>query len=257
MGGPGTARRRASGAGGHDFMLKIFLVAILVLFLIFVAGALCGLTDMHFHKRFRPSRTHVACVGDSVTYGCKLPGAFWRNYPAKLQKRLGERYHVENFALSDRCVQESANKPYRAYRSFQDSKNFQPDIVVIELGANDAKDINWQTPDEFRYQYISLVQDYRELPEHPEVVLCTPTAAFQKLIKSQKPYVLTISLDVLREIAEIVREVGEELELPVVDLYAKTQEHPEWFLFDGLHPNGKGCKVIAEEVFQEIIKFVK
>ncbi len=239
-------------------MLKTVLIILLVLFLLFVAAALCGLTDMHFHRRIKPSRTHVACVGDSVTYGCKLPGSFWRCYPALLQKRLRERYHVENFALSDRCVQETANKPYRAYRSYFDSLDFEPDIVVILLGANDAKDVNWLTPTEFKAQYIDLVNSYLELASHPRVILCTPTAAVKKLGKGDgENYIYDISLPVLREIADIVREVSKEMELPLIDLYKETEGRKELFLWDGLHPNGKGCELISEAVFHQVIEFVK
>ena len=48
---------------------------------------------------------------------------------------------------------------------------------------------------------------------------------------------------------EILARTAARLNTPVIDLYAFTEEHPEWFP-DGVHPNAEGNKAIAEHIYQ-------
>ena len=63
-----------------------------------------------------------------------------------------------------------------------------------------------------------------------------------------------ISNDIIRdEIGRIEREVAVETEVNVIDLYAVTENHPEYFT-DGLHPNKEGYAVVARTVYEQITK---
>ena len=42
-----------------------------------------------------------------------------------------------------------------------------------------------------------------------------------------------------------VLQVGEKYGVPVIDLYAFTENHPEFFI-DGVHPNREGNRAIAD-----------
>ena len=53
------------------------------------------------------------------------------------------------------------------------------------------------------------------------------------------------------EIGEIVRDVAEEKNTGLIDLYAVTENHPEYFK-DGVHPNQQGYEVIAEEIYRQM-----
>ena len=86
-----------------------------------VAIALCGYTTLRLPVRRRAARRHVACVGDSITYGCTLPLFFLRRYPAVLQKRLGRDAQAAAFAVNDRTLQSTGNKPFRRERAFRQS----------------------------------------------------------------------------------------------------------------------------------------
>ena len=73
----------------------------------------------------------VACVGDSITFGF--------GYPENLQTKLGDDYTVNNFGVSASTVVTHSYKPYVNQNAFIQSKDFQPEIVIIMLGTNDAQ----------------------------------------------------------------------------------------------------------------------
>ena len=75
----------------------------------------------------------IACVGDSITYGAKIQDKFLHSYPAQLQQLLGGKYLVKNFGASGYTLQKNANFPYWEHPNFQESSDFQPDIVLICL----------------------------------------------------------------------------------------------------------------------------
>ena len=140
---------------------------------------LCGYTNIRLPVRPKRNKVHIACVGDSITYGCTLPLFFLRRYPAALQRQLGTAFQVGAFGVNDRTLQSTGNKPYRRESAFRQSKTFQPDTVVILLGTNDSKDVNWRCAEDFRQQYFQLIAEYRSLPTAPRILLCTPPHAFK------------------------------------------------------------------------------
>ena len=61
-----------------------------------------------------------------------------------------------------------------------------------------------------------------------------------------------ISDAVIQEECKIIKKIGEEKKIPVLDLYTLTENHPQWFREDGVHPNQKGAEQIAVAVAEEI-----
>ena len=56
------------------------------------------------------------------------------------QELLGEeRYEVYNFGLGSTTVRKSGDHPYWYTQEFNESIAMKPDIVIIQLGTNDAK----------------------------------------------------------------------------------------------------------------------
>ena len=111
-------------------MIWILLIVLSLMALVI----LCGYTNIRFAPGRKEGKLHVACVGDSVTYGCTLPLFFLRRYPAVLQKLLGSGTQVAAFGVNDRTLQNNGDKPYRKEKAFRQSKEYLPDCVVILLG---------------------------------------------------------------------------------------------------------------------------
>ena len=212
---------------------------------------LCGYTVLRLPARRKGGKTRVACVGDSITYGCALPLFFLRRYPAVLQRLLGPTCQVAAFAVNDRTLQNSGNKPLRRERAFRQSLAFCPDVIVFLLGTNDSKDRNWVSGSAFREEYAALLAAYRTLPSKPRLLLCTPPCAFRpvnplfRLTNDARPERIPM-------ISEAVRAVAAEEGAELIDLYACTEGRRRLFGPDGLHPSGKGAHVIAEEVYRAI-----
>ena len=228
------------------------MIWILCLLLIPAAALiLCGYTTLRLLVRRGGAKRHVACVGDSVTYGCTLPLFFARRYPAVLQKLLGRETQAAAFAVNDRTLQSTGNKPFRKEKAFAQSKDFLPDTVVILLGTNDSKDANWISDEAFRQQYRELIDEYRALPSKPRILLCTPPCAFAPI---NRFFTITndAKLDRIPEIAALVRAVAEEQDLETVDLYTPTEGRRELFGPDGLHPNAAGARLIADTVYRAL-----
>ncbi len=214
-------------------------------------AAACGYTTVRFPVRRKERKLHVACVGDSITYGCTLPLFFLRRYPAVLQRLLGADVQVAAFGVNDRTLQSAGNKPYRKEAAFRQSKDYLPDTVVILLGSNDSKDCNWVSEEAFRQQYRELLSEYRALPSQPRILICTPPCAFKPvnrffyLTNDAKPERLPV-------IAKLVRAAAEEADVELVDLYALTEGRRELFGPDGLHPSASGAATIAEAVYGKL-----
>ena len=239
--------------GGKRNMIWILLILIIAVLLF--AQFLFGYTTIRFPYRRKNGKKRIACIGDSITYGCTVPLFFLQRYPAVLQRLLGKEVQVGVFGVNDRTLQSTGNKPYRKEQAFRQSKEFLPDTVVILLGTNDSKDENWQTGEAFVQQYKELIEAYRTLPSTPQIVLCTPPCGFEPI---HRLFYVTndAKLDRIPEIADLVRTVAADEELPLVDLYALTEGRRELFGPDGLHPFPAGASVIADAVGQAIMQSV-
>ena len=227
------------------------MILLIVAFALALVIILCGYTTIRFPVKRKEGKIHVACIGDSVTYGCTLPMFFLQRYPSVLQKKLGMSFQVGTFGVNDRTLQSTGNKPFRKEPAFWQSKTFLPDEVIILLGTNDSKDINWISAEAFQEQYKELIEEYRSLPSFPLILLCTPPCAFKPV---HRFFAITndAKIDRIPEISKAVESVAEEMGLELVDLYALTAGRRDLFGPDGLHPSAKGAKVIAEEIYRRI-----
>lgn len=194
-------------------------------------------------------KIRVACVGDSITYGTRIPFCRERSFPVELQKLLGDEYQVLNFGLSGRTLLNSGDHPYRDEKFFLLSQAAEPNVVLIMLGSNDSKPYNWDAA-AYGKELAELVDFYKNLPGAPEVYLMAPPAAFVAAGRTEVVY--DIRAEVVRdEIRPIVFRVGEQTGVPVIDLYAATENHPEWFS-DGVHPTDEGNHRFAESIYHHI-----
>jgi lysophospholipase L1-like esterase len=182
-------------------------------------------------------------VGDSNTFGHGVVAAS-ESYPAQLQDLLGDGYEVLNFGVSSRSLLSTARWPYTAEPRYEESLRSEPDVVLVMLGTNDAKDVRWD-PRRYRTELVDLVETYRALPSAPRVYLLTVPAAFANTRGVPPDRIAT-------QVVPIIRDVAETTGAPLVDVYAATRDHGELFL-DGIHPNATGFGIVAATVRDALV----
>ena len=240
--------------------LKRTLISLIVV--ICILGALgytaaayvgCGL-NLHIHTKAKDGQIKVACVGDSITYGMAVMNWFENTYPAQLQDLLGKDYHVQNYGFSGKTAQENNKESYRATKLYEKSKAYNPDIVILMMGSNDSKPYNFEGKEAFKQAERELIEIYLGLESKPRLILATVNAGFFVHGATEGDYMYDINGENILLVNEAITELAEEYNLELVDTYALTKDHPEYYKFDGIHPNKDGAKAMAEAFYNEIIQ---
>jgi uncharacterized protein YjdB/lysophospholipase L1-like esterase len=197
-------------------------------------------------------RIKVAAVGDSITFGSDSAGPINAEdkYPAKLQSLLGTNVQVENFGVSGASMLDKgtdtagAKKGYVYQGKYTESQAFQPDVVIIMLGTNDSKALNW---DPFKAEYVDnalkLIKSYRDLDSHPVVYLATsPT-----VVPGANRY--GIQADVLHnEIVPLQKQIALIADTGFIDVHDATKSATLEQFPDYVHGNAAGYTWIANAI---------
>ncbi len=204
----------------------------------------------------------VACIGDSITYGARLEDRDNRSYPAQLQMLLGEDYSVENFGVGGSTLIKKGIPT--VWNELNKIKEANPDIVVISLGTNDTCGMGtcgdrkcWEYKDEYEGDYRDLLNELLSLPTRPQIFICAPSPMVLETpsLISERVKGLTLRKPRLQELIDTVRKIAEEKNIQFIDLNTPLDHRPELFIEgDGVHPNTKGYKAIAQLVFDVLKK---
>lgn len=205
----------------------------------------------------------VACIGNSITDGHGIDVATQFGYPALLQQMLGDNYWVKNFGVSARTMLNKGDNPYMNEMAWKDAVAFNPDIVIIKLGTNDSKPQNWQYGAEFKNDLKQMITTLRPdlaqpqkkkgkksknvLPAKPQIILCTPIPAFKSTWNINDSIIANSIIPIQQEAA---REYG----LQVIDLHTLFADKSDLVQSDGIHPNEKGVKRMAEIIAETLKK---
>ncbi len=191
-----------------------------------------------------PEVIRVACVGDSITYGVGIENRWWNSYPAQLNALLGKGWEVRNFGVNNATALKRGYFSYADTKEYADALAFSPHVVIILLGTNDARPVNWRFKDEFGQDYLALIEEFQALGSRPRIWLGAPPPAFWG--KGGEPYPV-IQNEIIPEIRDIARKKG----LPIIDINKALFGRQELFA-DDVHPNERGARVIAEKVYGAI-----
>lgn len=207
---------------------------LLVIFLLFFSAA----------SSMALSETRVACVGDSITAGWKLKEA--DKYVTKLGGLLGPGYDIQNFGHSAYCMLEISDKSYWYSPMFEAAKAFEPDIVTIMLGTNDAHPNYWpQYEDQYRLDYLRMIKEFQELSTKPRViVLGLP------YLKEGGRYDGVVALDAL--LPGIALEAGVEF-VEIWDELVDSGLSSNQLMKDPIHPSAAAHTIIAETIYPVIV----
>jgi acyl-CoA thioesterase I len=179
----------------------------------------------------------VACVGDSITE--------ITSYVSMLQAKMNQTSTIGNFGKSGATVSLSSVEPYLLENISKAAQVFQPNIVIILLGTNDARQDVYPYIDTFVSDYKLLISKFQALESNPKIYLALPPPIFNNTIGISTSHLAD-------EVIPRIRQVANETGLPLIDIYTPMLNHPEYFV-DGVHPNDDGARVIAETVYRGIL----
>jgi lysophospholipase L1-like esterase len=186
------------------------------------------------------AQIRVACVGDSITIGWKLKEA--DKYVTKLGGLLGSDYDVQNFGHSSYTMLKIAEKSYWNSPMFQAAMDFQPHVVTIMLGTNDAHPDYWpQYEEQYVLDYADMITAFELLPTNPRViVLGLP------YLKPGGRYDGVVALNA--RLPGVAADAGVEF-VEIWNTLLDSGLSEQQLMKDPIHPSAAAHTIIAETVY--------
>lgn len=190
----------------------------------------------------------VACIGASITFGAGIGQPEKNSYPAQLQAMLGKGFLVTNYGVSGTTMLSTGDHPYANVAAYQQALNALPDVVIIDLGANDSKLINRVKLNSFEADAKKMIQDFARLPSHPRIVLLLAIPSFVKDTTAIWDQTIT------RQINPGLQNAAFENQVEVLDMYSLFADK-EALMPDRIHPNKAGATIMAARVCANILQY--
>ncbi len=203
----------------------------------------------------------VACVGDSLTQSSGYPYELWKllgsnapytmgNYSVGLDydngtSGNGTRFAVGNFGAGSTTALLNTETPYMNTSVFQSALEFQPNIVIIMLGTNDAQPNIELYNASFVGDYVKLVAAFQALASKPKIWVVLPPPIFSNQSGKLDPEYFKLT------IIPGIEQAANETNSPTIDVYSALANYPNYFP-DGEHPNSAAAKIIADEVYKAV-----
>ncbi len=212
------------------------LLSLTIAVLIVLAGTEAYVLHTTPKTSNQPAPIRVACVGDSITRGTEYTLDLWSN--------LGSDYIIGDFGVGGTTVSINMGNPYMNSSAFNLAKEFQPTIVIIMLGTNDANtDLNESAP-AFISDYIKLITAFQSLPSNPQIWIVQPPPIFDNTLPLKNNILV---YTILPSIQKVANQTGVHL----IDANTPLLDYPNYFT-DGVHPNGQGAQIIADSIYAEL-----
>lgn len=186
----------------------------------------------------------IVTLGDSITKGVRAGVSEDQTFSAELQRQLRAGVFPDTEVINVGIGGEQAGQGLT--RLARDVVAKKPNIVTIMYGHNDSYIDAGKTAvrvsiPRFRADISQLVERLREVGVTP--ILMTPPAYAEKSAPNGEGEHCNVKLS---RYSEVVRQVAETLQVPLIDHYAAWEEISkkgtdlnEWTT-DGYHPNPKG-----------------
>ncbi|MCW4009061.1 MAG: GDSL-type esterase/lipase family protein [Candidatus Bathyarchaeota archaeon] len=216
---------------------KKFLTSVLVI-LLMLSGTVALMVLSTWKRKPASETIRVACVGDSLTQSTV--------YPYELRRLLGANYTVRNFGVGSTTVLLNTDTAYMNTSMFQKALEFQPNIVIIMLGTNDAQPNLEVFNASFVGDYVKLVAAFQELLSNPRIWAVLPPPIFSNQSGKIDPQYFELTL------IPNIKQAANETDVLLIDVYSALTNYSEDFP-DGVHPNDAAAKIIANTIYETLI----
>jgi lysophospholipase L1-like esterase len=217
--------------------LRLLALALVILLVFSAIAAFYVLFDQH--NGAAPEKIRVACVGDSLTQSTAYPFDLWQH--------LGTaNYTLVNDGAGSTTVSLKSETPYMNTSVFQDALEFQPNIVIIMLGTNDAQQSLFQFNASFVGDYIKLVDAFQTLASNPKIWVVLPPPIFSNQTEkiSGQYFASTIIPD--------IKQAANQTNVSTIDVFSAL-DSLSYFQADGEHLNSAGAQLTADVIYEAII----
>jgi acyl-CoA thioesterase I len=212
---------------------SVKLLAVAVVVLVVLTGIEAYVIETTPLSASKAEPVRVACVGDSLTRGTEYTLFLWTD--------LGSGYTISDFGVGGTTVSATSEKPYMNESAFQLAQNFQPDVVIIMLGTNDA---GLDQPKEaFTQDYAKIIESFQTLQTKPAVFIVQPPPIVNSTALSNSRLADTL----IPAIQAVAAQTGAAL----IDAYTPMLNHSGDYT-DGVHPNADGAKIIADTIYSSL-----
>lgn len=158
---------------------------------------------------------------------------------------------MQNFGVNGTTVLRSSPASYHYTEEWQDALFFEPDIAIIELGANDLAPGNIDKHAEvFIADYAQIINAIRVFSPSVKVYITSLTPIDIPLGEGQ--YLETWHA----RIQEMLRAISANCNAILIDIYTPLMKETEKgaLLFpDGIHPNNDGASIISYTVLKALM----
>ncbi len=168
-------------------------------------------------------------------------------YPGRMSFRLPAD-SVISYAFSGGTVLKSGDSSYWTSGKLAQVMAYQPDIVSIQLGANDSKSVNWGDSANFERDYKALIDTLSALPTKPRILLVYPTPVFKNEAAPQSPNLLRGSV-IGKSIIPLVRKIARDRGTDTVDLYSPFLNQQTLFT-DSINPTTAANDTLGRRLFE-------
>ncbi|MDH5763045.1 MAG: arylesterase [Nitrospinota bacterium] len=181
-------------------------------------------------------RPVILAFGDSLTAGFMVGPS--ENYPARLQKLLDEKgyhYKVVNAGVSGDTTAGGAARIGWVLQH-------EPEIVIIELGANDG--LRGLSISEMRKNLGTIIE------------ICQKKGA--KVLLAGMEITPNLGAEYSKEFRESFILLAEKYQVELLPFFLKgVAAHPELTQPDGVHPLANGYTIVTQTVFHHLEPMLK
>lgn len=218
------------------FISSLALVAVLSLIFFLIDNESNNFREKQLYQKLNNGeQIKYLVVGDSIGESVGASNKF-QSWTSLLNEKISAKYNIEPHAIFLTKGGSDVFDGLVEFSNYRTNKNY--DLVFVSFGQNDQNSLSIE---EYEKLYTSLIN---------EIIKRFPQAEIVTIIEN--------GLD-KNEYKEVIEEISEEYDFLTFDAKEAFEKHnlpDEDLTEDGIHPNDKGYEIYAENIFNEITKYV-
>jgi acyl-CoA thioesterase I len=177
----------------------------------------------------------VACVGDSLTESSGYTYYLW-------MMQGMSNCSLKNFGVGSTTISLNTETPYMKTEAFQNALDFQPNVVIIMLGTNDAQPNLKHNNATLTEDYVKLINSFQKLSSKPEIWIVLPPPIYSNQTNAIDAQYFN------QTVLPSIRQAANQTGLPIIDVNSALLNHSYCFKEDGVHVNSSGAAIIASTI---------